>query len=199
MNGDDGARMVYAVLAMVLVLSSLLAYRLPMAKLAKMILAWLGIFALLFLVFSFRPEMKMIWNRLTGELTGAPRQTVVGEAIQLTLEDDGHFRLRATINDKPVDFMVDSGASFTAINADTADELGIDWRDEMREAELSTANGMVKAKVVSLDAIIVGDHEIADHTVVIANNFGDTNVVGMNFLKSFSSWNVEGDVMTLRP
>jgi aspartyl protease family protein len=198
-NGDDTANLVYAVLGLTLILSSLLAYRLPIGKLAKMIMAWLGIFALLFLVFSFRPELKMIWNRLTGELTGAPRQTVSGEAIQLTLQDDGHFRLRATINDKEVDFMVDSGASFTAISANTADAIGIDWRDELREAELNTANGVVKAKLVSLDAIMVGDHEIADHTVVIAENFGDTNVVGMNFLKSFSSWNVEGDVMTLRP
>jgi aspartyl protease family protein len=198
-NGDDTANLVYAVLGLTLILSSLLAYRLPIGKLAKMIMAWLGIFALLFLMFSFRPELKMVWNRLTGELTGAPRQTVSGEAIQLTLQDDGHFRLRATINDKEVDFMVDSGASFTAISANTADDIGIDWRDELREAELNTANGVVKAKLVSLDAIMVGDHEIADHTVVIAENFGDTNVVGMNFLKSFSSWNVEGDVMTLRP
>jgi aspartyl protease family protein len=198
-NGDDTANLVYAVLGLTLILSSLLAYRLPIGKLAKMIMAWLGIFALLFLVFSFRPELKMVWNRLTGELTGAPRQTVSGEAIQLTLQDDGHFRLRATINDKEVDFMVDSGASFTAISANTADDIGIDWRDELREADLNTANGVVKAKLVSLDAIMVGDHEIADHTVVIAENFGDTNVVGMNFLKSFSSWNVEGDVMTLRP
>jgi aspartyl protease family protein len=35
--------------------------------------------------------------------------------------------------------------------------------------------------------------------VVVASNFGDTNVVGMNFLDSFSSWTVEGDFMVLRP
>ncbi len=199
MNGDDNVRLIFAVTAMVMVLSSLLAYRLPIAKLAKMILAWVGIFALAFLVMSFRPEMKMIWNRVSGEISGAPRQRITANAITLTRQDDGHFWVRATINDQDVDFMVDSGATKTAINADTADELGLAWRKAGQQTELDTANGTITAKYLNLDRIEVGSFAIENLGVNVAENFGDTNVVGMNFLDEFSRWNVEGDMMTLEP
>ena len=52
------------------------------------------------------------------------------------------------------------------------------------------------AKVASMT---VGDFAIEQHDVVVADGFGDTNVVGMNFLDDFESWDVTGDVMTLKP
>jgi predicted aspartyl protease len=33
---------------------------------------------------------------------------------------------------------------------------------------------------------------------VVSESFGDTNVLGMNFLDSMQSWKVEGNVMTLK-
>ncbi len=199
MSGDDNVSLIYAVTCMVMVLSSLLAYRLPIAKMAKMVLAWVGLFALVFLVVSFRPEMKMIWNRVTGDVTGAPRQAMNGEAIRLTRMDNGHFWIRAKVKGQDVDFMVDSGASKTAINANTANELGLAWKDAEQQMELDTANGTITAKYINLDQMEVGSFVINDLGVTVAENFGDTNVVGMNFLDEFKSWNVEGDIMTLRP
>jgi aspartyl protease family protein len=199
MNGEQGADVLSAVLVLVLALSSLLAYRLPMAKLAKMILAWTGIFALFFLIFSFRPELKLVWNRVSGELTGAPRQEVSQGAIQLTRQDDGHFWISAAVNGTPVDFMVDSGASLTAINATTADELQLEWREVLPHVDIATANGRVKANKIELAEISAGSFSLNGHDVVIAEEFGDTNVVGMNFLDAFASVRVEGDYMTLEP
>jgi aspartyl protease family protein len=199
MNGEDAPQLIWAVGALVLVMSSLLAYRLPIGQTVKMVLGWIGIFALAFLVMSFRPEMKAIWERVKGELTSAPRQVVEGKAIKLTRQDDGHFWVRAEINNKQIDFMVDSGATTTAINADTANQIGLDMGKASRAVELDTANGAVWAKVVTVPKMSVGDFIFADHSAVVAQEFGDTNVVGMNFLDTFTSWNVERDVMTLRP
>jgi aspartyl protease family protein len=199
MNGEDAPNLVWAVGALVLVVSSLMAYRLPIGQTIKMILAWIGIFALAFLIMSFRPEMKAIWERVKGELTGAPRQVVEGKAIKLTRQDDGHFWVRADVNDKHIDFMVDSGATTTAINADTANQVGLDIGKASGAVELDTANGAVWAKMVTVPKMSVGDFIFANHSAVVAKEFGDTNVVGMNFLDTFTSWNVEGDVMTLRP
>jgi aspartyl protease family protein len=199
MNGEDAPQLIWAVGALVLVMSSLLAYRLPIGQTVKMVLGWIGIFALAFLVMSFRPEMKAIWERVKGELTSAPRQVVEGKAIKLTRQDDGHFWVRAEINNKQIDFMVDSGATTTAINADTANQIGLDMGKASGAVELDTANGAVWAKVVTVPKMSVGDFIFADHSAVVAQEFGDTNVVGMNFLDTFTSWNVERDVMTLRP
>jgi aspartyl protease family protein len=58
---------------------------------------------------------------------------------------------------------------------------------------------VIEAKLGEVRAFRIGDLQIDDHDVVIADNFGDTNVVGMNFLDSFDSWTVKGDIMELRP
>ncbi len=188
---------VYALIILVLIASGLIARRLPLRQYAKMIGAWAVIFALVFIGFSFRPELSMMWNRVKGELTGAPRQSMAGETLRLVRQDDGHFWLRASVNGQSDDFMVDSGASTTAIGADLAAAAKV--KLDGRTTELETANGIISAKLGDVREFRIGDLQIDDHQVVIAENFGDTNVVGMNFLDSFSSWTVKGDVMELQP
>ena len=73
MTSDDNARLIYGLMLIGLMVASLAARRLPLKQYAKMILAWIAIFAVAFAIMSFRPEMKMAWNRISGELTGAPR------------------------------------------------------------------------------------------------------------------------------
>jgi aspartyl protease family protein len=140
----------------------------------------------------------MAWNRIKGEVTGAPRQSVDSNAIRLVRQDDGHFWLRADLNGHKTDLMVDSGASITAINSKTAvaAQLALDPVDE--SIELSTANGVVLARTATVRSMAVGDFVIDDHDVVVSDGFGDINVVGMNFLDTFDSWNVAGEVMTLK-
>jgi aspartyl protease family protein len=194
---DDAPRLIYAVLLLVLVASSLIAARLPLSKMIRMIAAWVGIFALAFVIMSFRPEMKIVWSRVTGELTGAPRQSVDGETIRLVRQDDGHFWLRASINGTQANFMVDSGASITAIGVDLAKDAEIEL--DGNSIEMNTANGRIAVKTGTAKSLRIGDLQLDDHDVVVAENFGDTNVVGMNFLDSFASWRVKGDVMLLTP
>lgn len=188
---------IYALILLMVIASSLIARRLPLRQYARMILAWVAIFAVVFIGFSFRPELSLMWSRVKGDLTGAPRQSVDGETLRLVRQDDGHFWLRATLNGVPADFMVDSGASTTAVGAVLAKAAKVEL--DGRTTELETANGTIKAQLGKVGAFRVGDFQIDDHNVVVANNFGDTNVVGMNFLDSFSSWTVEGDFMVLRP
>lgn len=188
---------VYALILLMVIAGSLIARRLPLRQYARMILAWVAIFAVVFIGFSFRPELSLMWSRVKGDLTGAPRQSVDGETLRLVRQDDGHFWLRATLNGVPADFMVDSGASTTAVGAALAKAAKVEL--DGRTTELETANGTIKAQLGKVGAFRVGDFQIDDHNVVVASNFGDTNVVGMNFLDSFSSWTVEGDFMVLRP
>jgi aspartyl protease family protein len=199
MDGDDNARLIYGLVVVMLLVSSLAARRLPLKQTAKMILAWVAIFAFAFVIMSFRPEMKMAWNRITGELTGAPRQTVEGEEVRLVRQDDGHFWLRAELNGYQADLMVDSGATTTAINGDTARGAKLELDPIEKSVELDTANGVIKARTATVKALTVGALSIDDHDVVVSDGFGDTNVAGMNFLNTFESWNVTGDVMTLTP
>ena len=199
MSNEDTPYLIYAVLLLVLIASGLIARRLPMKQYAKMIAAWIGIFAVAFALMSFRPEMSMAWERIKGELTGAPRQSSDDQGIRLVRQDDGHFWLRAAINNQNVDFMVDSGATTTAINANTARQIGLKLDSSKLPIELETANGRIRVASATVPSIVVGEYQVDEHDVVISDKFGDTNVVGMNFLDSFGSWSVTGDVMQLKP
>ena len=194
---EDGPSLIWGVVCILLLVSSLAARRLPLGYVAKAGLAWIAIFATLFAIFSFRFEFIGIWDRVKADISGTAGQNISGEAIELRRQDDGHYWLTVDINSKPVRFMVDSGATTTAINATTAREAGVEA--DGYPIILSTANGRIAAKRGVVRSLSVGPHSIENHPVVVSERFGDVNVLGMNFLNSMQSWRVEGNMMVLQP
>ena len=196
---EDGPSLIWGVVCVVLLISSLAARRLPLGYVAKAGLAWIAIFAALFAIFSFRFEFMSIWERVKVDISGTAGQSVSSEAIELRRQDDGHYWLQVNVKDRPVRFMIDSGATITAINATTANETGVEVDANGYPIILGTANGRVAAKRGIVRSLTVGPHRIQDHQVVVSENFGDTNVLGMNFLDSMQSWRVEANIMVLQP
>ena len=194
---EDGPSLIWGVVCILLLISSLAARRLPLGYVAKAGLAWIAIFATLFAIFSFRFEFIGIWDRVKADISGTAGQNISGEAIELRRQDDGHYWLTVDINSKPVRFMVDSGATTTAINATTAKEADVEA--DGYPIILSTANGRIAAKRGVVRSLSVGPHSIENHPVVVSERFGDVNVLGMNFLNSMQSWRVEGNMMVLQP
>jgi aspartyl protease family protein len=194
---EDGPSMIWGVVCILLLVSSLAARRLPLGYVAKAGLAWIAIFATLFAIFSFRFEFIGIWERLKADISGTAGQNISGEAIELRRQDDGHYWLMVNINGEPVRFMVDSGATLTAINATTAREAGVEA--DGYPIILGTANGRIAAKRGVVRLLSVGPHSIENHQVVVSERFGDVNVLGMNFLNSLQSWRVQANMMVLQP
>ena len=195
---EDGPSLIWGVVCILLLLSSLAARRLPLGYVAKAAFAWIAIFAALFAIFSFRFEFKAVWERVKADISGTAGQSVRGEEITIRRQDDGHYWLQLDVNGKPVRFMIDSGATTTAVNANTARETGIEVGANGYPVFLNTANGSVAAQRGIIQSLKIGTHEIGQHNVVVSESFGDTNVLGMNFLDSMQSWKVEADVMTLK-
>jgi aspartyl protease family protein len=194
---EDGPSLIWGIICILLLVSSLAARRLSLGEVAKAALAWIAIFAALFAIFSFRFEFIGIWERVKADISGTAGQNISGEAIELRRQDDGHYWLLVDINNKPVRFMVDSGATMTAINTMTAKEVGVEA--DGYPIILNTANGRVAAKRANVKLLAVGSHNIENHAVVVSESFGDVNLLGMNFLNSMQSWRVEGNVMVLQP
>ena len=194
---EDGPSLIWGVACILLLVSSLAARRLPLTYIAKAALAWIAIFAALFAIFSFRFEFISIWERVKADISGTAGQSISGEAIELRRQDDGHYWITVDINGKPVRFMVDSGATMTAINATTAKEAGVEANGY--PIILSTANGRVAAKRATVLSLVVGPHKIENHPVVVSESFGDVNLLGMNFLNNMQSWRVEANKMILIP
>lgn len=199
MSESDTASLVYSLLLLVLVGSALISRTLPIGQTLKMALGWVGIFALIFLLVSFRPEMKLIWQRVTGELGLASAPEITGEPMTIRKSDDGHFWVSAQVNGRPMRFMIDSGATFTAISTEAAQAAGIEPSGLGLKTVIETANGTAQADRATIADLRVGSLAMRDHDVLISDGLGDTNLLGMNFLSELESWRVEGSAMILVP
>lgn len=197
MNMEDGTSLLWGVGALILTGSSLLARRLPLGQTLKMIFAWVSIFAVLFAIFSYRYEFSVVWQRIKSDLSGMANQKTVGKTIQIMRGDNGHFSVTALVNGRKVNFMIDSGATITSINSDTAKAANINISANSFPVMIETANGKIMGSRAIASSLDIGGIQLNDHTVFVLDNFGETNVLGMNFLDSLKSWKVEGVIMTL--
>jgi aspartyl protease family protein len=179
---------VYILMAMMLVLGSLMARREPMAKLVTMALAWIVIFAAGFVLFTFRDDFGYLAQRLKAEAIGTP--VTEGRETRIPMAIDGHFWVNATLNGRDVKFLVDSGATMTTIDRQTADDAGVQV-SRRRDQLVRTGNGVIRVSSGRADELSVGDIVRRDVGLQVADN-DDLNVLGMNYLSTLSRWGVEG-------
>ena len=130
---------------------------------------------------------------------GLPAQTVTGGETRIAMSKDGHFWLQASINGQPRRFLVDTGATLTALSEATATEAQVSVQPLRQSVLMRTANGTVKAELARIDELRFGNVVARDLDAVIAPGLGDTNVIGMNLLSRLQSWRVEGDTLVLVP
>ncbi len=143
-------------------------------------------------------QISHISPRFGIALNGA-EQVVEGGETRIKIARDGHFWLEAMINGQPTQFLVDTGATLTAISQKTADKTGMAPLADTPSIRLETANGAIEAKLTEIDQLTFGNISANNIDAVIAPNLGETNVIGMNVLSRLESWRVEGDTMILVP
>lgn len=197
MSGDTAANVVWGVLALMLVGSSLAARRLPVGQSVRMILAWVAIFSVGFVLFLFRGEAGVVWDRATAEFRGDSGKTV-GRTLEVPQADDGHYWVNASINGTPERFLIDSGATVTTISSDVANAARIE-PDSSFPVIVETANGRVEAQTARIERLNVGPITQKDAPVQISASLGETNLLGMSFLSKLKSWRVEGKTLVLTP
>ena len=158
-------------------------------------LALIGILAMLVLQLSrFDPRIELAVPQM-----GLPEQVVEGGETRIPLSADGHFWVRADVNGVPGNFMIDTGATLTAISAGLAERAGLEPRRGGIPIMLGTANGTVQAHVATVDSLTFGNVSASGTDAAIAENFGDFNVIGMNVLARLGSWRVEDNTLILVP
>lgn len=130
---------------------------------------------------------------------GMPEQVVAGGETRVPMARDGHFWVQATVNGYPARFLVDTGATLTAVTGATAQRAGLTPRESSLPVRIVTANGTVTAQLTSIDDLAFGNVSASGLDAVIAPNLGETNVIGMNLLSRLGSWRVEGQTLILTP
>ena len=185
----------YLLMAMMLVAGALMSRRERPARLLVMALAWVAIFGAGFILFTFRDNLGWVGQRLRAEALGTPVKQ--GAEIRIPMAIDGHFWVEGTINDVPLKFLVDSGATMTTISRADAQRAGVQTTGG-RDQLVRTGNGVIRVSSARADHVSIGGIERNNVGLHVAEN-DDLNVLGMNFLSSLERWGVEGRWLILKP
>lgn len=115
-----------------------------------------------------------------------------GGVIEIRRAADGHYHWPGTINGQAVDFLVDTGATGTAIPASLARELKLPLGEEVRS---STAGGMVRGHETRADVTLQGGVR-AERLRITALPALDSPLLGMNVLGRLH-WRQRNGVLTI--
>lgn len=127
------------------------------------------------------------------------RFTAGADVIEIRRGPDGHYHWPGRVNDREVDFLIDTGATGTAIPASLATALRL---ESIGTVQSSTANGTVTGQIVVADIALRGGLAIQRLRVAALPGLNDSPLLGMDLLGRLHWQQVDGvlkiDLRTLR-
>ncbi|MDN3637598.1 TIGR02281 family clan AA aspartic protease [Simiduia curdlanivorans] len=130
-------------------------------------------------VISYRgQQQELTLNRKIGALFAAPEKALV----RINTGKGGHYWAKGQINGRPVDMLVDTGATSVAMSERHAQSLGLQYRQGL-VGMATTAGGKIKSWQVNLDSVSVGNVLVNQvSAVVLAGDFPEMVLLGNSFL-----------------
>ena len=144
--------------------------------------------------------------RINGKQGSFPLSSEVGtsfltdaEVVEELFPDEmGMYSTTGSINEQPVEFVVDTGASLIAMNRQQARRLGIDFRLTGTLGQVTTASGIARVYQVRLKTVRLGEIVLRNVDAVVMNETQPSSVLlGMSFLRNVKMES-NGRVMELR-
>lgn len=126
---------------------------------------------------------------------GRPVAPVVN-SLALRARDDGHVVVTAYVNDVPVRFLVDTGATTVSLTPQDAERAGVAGALNYSVA-VSTANGISRAAPVMLRGIRISTLEVDDVNAQVMQAPGGISLLGQSFLNRLRSYQMSDGVLTL--
>ncbi|HQD16392.1 MAG TPA: TIGR02281 family clan AA aspartic protease [Ottowia sp.] len=117
------------------------------------------------------------------------------DRVALSADARGHFITPGSINNRPTQFLVDTGASVVAIGQAEADRLGLSYRTG-QPVTLRTANGTAPGWALKLATLRIGDVTAYEVDAVVTPSAMPAVLLGNSFLNRFSMRR-DGDTMLL--
>ena len=120
-------------------------------------------------------------------------ELIDGRKVTLASNAHGHHIVQAEINRAKVELLTDTGATYVALNYETALQLGLSESSLRFTSRSSTANGIARVAPVTLDYIRIGSIVLHDVKAVIAEPGKMTqNLLGMSFISRLAGFELSG-------
>ena len=121
------------------------------------------------------------------------RFQATGGVIEIRRGQDGHYHWPGSINERSVDFLIDTGATGTAMSQAMARELGL---EVLGRVQSSTAGGVVIGEVVRADLALQGGVRIERLAITALAGLNDRPLLGMDVLGKLR-WQQRDGVLTI--
>lgn len=155
-----------------------------------MIVAWVIAMGLLVWMFGSWED-----HQLNPNSVPLSAKTANGAEVTLMSNRQGHYVTSGSINQKPVVFLVDTGATTVAIPGALQQELGL---VAGRAYSSITANGTARAYSTVVQQLKIGDIELFNVQASILPGMQGTKILlGMSVLREIE-FTQKGDTLTLR-
>jgi len=117
-----------------------------------------------------------------------------GGAAMVVLEQDrnGHYQVEGLINNQPVNFLVDTGATDVAVPESMARALGLDFGPKI---QVMTAAGPSKAWMTRLNMVSIGGISRRNVRATITSGEFNGVLLGMSFLRHYSLQQQDGKLV----
>lgn len=126
-------------------------------------------------------------------------QAKSGDGVELRANRSGHFAATFEINGRPIEALIDTGATLVVLRYEDAQQTGIVPRAQDFNVPVQTANGKAKVALVNLDRISIGSIQIRDVKAAVAERGAlQTNLLGMSFLQRLKGYEFNSDRLTLK-
>lgn len=126
-----------------------------------------------------------------------PAATKAGVEVAISRSSDKHYYAQAEVNGHAVRFLVDTGASETALTEEDARKVGIAVDPSKFELVGEGASGMVRGQYVQVASIDVDGIRRSNTKAVVVEG-ADVSLLGQPFLESIDEIVIRRGEMTLR-
>ena len=191
MSEMDWGRLAYlGILGTVLVVWFVVHNRNSLGRTAQQAMAWGLIFLGVIAVFGLWEDIRSSIRPSLGSITDSGQ-------IEVPRAPDGHYYLTLMVNGKPVEFLVDTGASEIVLTQADARRAGVAMTDLSFTGRAMTANGPVRTARITLTDVQIGP--IGDRDVSAWVNEGEMekSLLGMAYLQRFRRIEISGRTLVL--
>ena len=202
-DNEDFGRMVVTLPILLMISAGILVGRRSLGQSLRQMAIWVLIALALVTGYLYRGDFRSIGERVLAGL-------MPGRAVTVTTADGraevvlhkalgGHFETSVEIGAVSVPVLIDTGASSVALRYEDAMSMGIDPGDLSFTRTVLTANGRASAAPLRIPEIRLGPIvRTGVEAVVLEEGLLDQSLLGISFLSTLSSMQMQTDELRLR-
>ncbi|MEP3525363.1 MAG: TIGR02281 family clan AA aspartic protease [Hyphomicrobiales bacterium] len=199
LEDEQFANISYLTILGLLIASGFTLRGLKFSKVLRDIGIWLLAGLLLIGGYTFKDDLKPIWQRITASLNPGQPVSLDDNRVQIARGKSGDFIVKAMVNAQDINFLFDTGANAVVLTYDDAIRAGFTPDRLNFSVSVDTANGRTTAAPIRIGSIQIGSIVRKNIRGLIANKQDlKSSLLGMTFMNELTGFSVTGDTLEFR-